>query len=82
MAIAWSVNLALAVVTLVSSVILSWCLRKDNKKLEEAIAAGWTVEEGEGVMEQKAGLAAHHETPAAGRPLGGNKAGAVARYDI
>ncbi|EMR71852.1 putative mfs transporter protein [Eutypa lata UCREL1] len=79
---AWSVNLALAVVTLVSSVILSWCLRKDNKKLEEAIAAGWTVEEGEGVMEQKAGLAAHHEAPTAGRPLGGNKAGAVAKYDI
>lgn len=72
----------MAVVTLVSSVILSWCLRRDNKKLEEAIATGWTVEEGEGVIDQKAGLAAHHEAPTAGRPLCGNKKGAVAKYDI
>lgn len=30
--IAWSVNLALAVVLLLSTVVLSICLRKDNKR--------------------------------------------------
>lgn len=32
---AWSVNLALTVVVLVSSLVLSYILKKDNKKLDE-----------------------------------------------
>lgn len=77
--VAWSVNLALCVVTVVASVALSWVLRRDNKKLDEAVGSGWTLEEG---IKEKAGLADHQEAPTAGRPLGGAKAGAVAKYDI
>lgn len=60
--------------------VLSWCLRKDNQKLDKVAAAGWVVEEG--VIEQKEGVASHHEAPTAGRPLGGTKGDDVAKYDI
>ncbi|KAI0015300.1 major facilitator superfamily transporter [Xylariomycetidae sp. FL0641] len=77
---AWSVNLALCVVIIVSSVALSLLLKKDNKKIDEAEVAGWTMEEGaaDGKMDV---TAEHHEAPTAGRPLGGSRAGAVAKYD-
>lgn len=58
---------------------LSWFLRRDNKKIHEAEASGWTLEDG---IDGKAGLADHREAPTVGRPLGGAKSGAVAKYDI
>jgi hypothetical protein len=65
----------------VSTIALSWFLKKDNKKMEEAMAAGWTAEEG--VVEGKVNVTAqHNEHPTAGMPLGGARTGALAKYDI
>ncbi|KAK9777961.1 putative Major facilitator superfamily (MFS) profile domain-containing protein [Seiridium cardinale] len=78
---AWSVNLALCVVTMVSAIALSFFLKKDNGKMEKLESEGYTLEEG--VVEGKSDIAAHHhEHPTAGRPLGGNHAGKLARYQI
>lgn len=77
---AWSVNLALTVVTIGSSLFLSICLRKDNRKLDEIAGAGYNLEDGVGLKAQ--GIEIHHEHPTAGRPLGGVNAGAKARYDV
>jgi MFS family permease len=43
---AWSVNLALTVVTLLAAVALSFVLKRDNKKMEELDAMGYSVENG------------------------------------
>lgn len=76
--IAWSVNLALTVVLILSSIALHFILKRENKKLDEAEAAGYTVEEG------KADVTSVEVRPGnatAGRRLGGANAGATARFD-
>lgn len=78
---AWSVNLALTVVTIVSSLILSICLRRDNKKMEEMKAsflAEQGIADGKNLSEH---LEKHGEHVTAGRPLGGANAGVSAKYD-
>jgi hypothetical protein len=81
MGIAWSVNLALTVVTVVSSIALSYFLRRDNKKMDEAEINGSIQDDGtvEGKVDS---ISRHNEHPTAGRPLGGTKAGGFARYQI
>ncbi|KAI4592801.1 hypothetical protein KJ359_010434 [Pestalotiopsis sp. 9143b] len=76
---AWGVNLALCVVTLASALVLSFYLKKDNKKMEELEADGYTLEAGDVEGKSKA-AAHHHEHPTAGRPLGGAGAGKLAKY--
>ncbi|KAF7560949.1 hypothetical protein G7046_g3207 [Stylonectria norvegica] len=78
---AWSVNLALTVVTLLSSVALGFILKKDNKKLDE-LEATVTVEEGMSGKDFSQHVEKHGEHATVGRPLGGANAGAKARYDI
>ena len=78
---AWSVNLALSVIVLVSSIILSICLRRDNKKIDNleinaAVIDQSTVKEASPIAIEHAG---EHAT--AGRQLGGTRAGMTARYD-
>lgn len=68
---AWSVNLALCVVLLVSTVFLSWCLKRDNRKMDEAASAAWPAGDG---AEGKSNVATHCED---GSPL----AAAPAKYD-
>lgn len=76
---AWSVNLALTVVTLLSALMLHTFLRKENKKMDAVDAAGYSLEEGSG---NKAEVSAVEATGAtAGRRLGGAFAGRTARYD-
>ncbi|ETS74505.1 hypothetical protein PFICI_14371 [Pestalotiopsis fici W106-1] len=76
---AWGVNLALCVVTLVSTLLLSYYLKRDNKKMEQLEADGYTLEEGDVKGKSKA-AAHHHEHPTAGRPLGGAGTGKLAKY--
>ncbi|KAF2185474.1 hypothetical protein K469DRAFT_687818 [Zopfia rhizophila CBS 207.26] len=52
---AWSVNLALTVVTLVSSLVLSLCWKRENRKMDQRDAQVFAVEEGcKGKMEVSA----------------------------
>lgn len=78
---AWSVNLALTVITVVSAAALSFFLRRDNKKMDE-IDAAITVEQGatdnKDISEH---VEKHGEHATAGRALGGANAGARAKYD-
>ena len=67
---AWSVNLALTVVTLVSAVVLSFVLRRDNKKIDELNAMGYGLEHG---SDDKAGAEVVENAYA-----GGHR---VAKYD-
>ncbi|KAF2018080.1 MFS general substrate transporter [Aaosphaeria arxii CBS 175.79] len=53
---AWSVNLALSVVTLVSAVALSFCLRRENKKIDDLNAAGYAVEDSHDEKAQTTGF--------------------------
>lgn len=76
---AWGVNLALCVVTLASALVLSFYLKKENKKMEELEADGYTLEAGDVEGKSKA-AAHHHEHPTAGRPLGGAGTGKLAKY--
>ncbi|CAM1503127.1 Fc.00g079030.m01.CDS01 [Cosmosporella sp. VM-42] len=78
---AWSVNLALTVVTIASSFALSFILRKDNKKLDE-IETTLAVEEGVFGKDLSQHVEKHGEHATVGRPLGGANAGSKARYDI
>ncbi|KAH8888524.1 major facilitator superfamily transporter [Thozetella sp. PMI_491] len=78
---AWSVNLALTVVTILSSLGLSYVLRRDNKKLDELDASGYTLEEGASDEKNSSHhVEKHGEQVATGRSLGG--ATAKARYQI
>ncbi|KAI0145465.1 major facilitator superfamily transporter [Xylariaceae sp. FL1272] len=76
---AWAVNLSLTAITIASALALSWCLKKDNKRMDETDAAAWISDDGK--VDKTNVTAHHHEAPTAGRPLGGTRAGAVARYD-
>ncbi|KAH7002144.1 major facilitator superfamily domain-containing protein [Ilyonectria destructans] len=78
---AWSVNLALTVITIASSIALTWCLRRDNKKMDE-MESTLSVEEGISGKNLSEHLEKHGEHATVGRPLGGINAGAKARYDI
>jgi MFS family permease len=77
---AWSVNLGLTVVTALSALALSFCLQRENKKMDEMDAAGYTLEEGSGDKAEVTAL--EREGTTAGRRLGGVAAGRTARYDI
>lgn len=78
---AWSVNLSLTVVTIVSTVVLSLILRRDNKKMDE-LESTVSVEEGVSGKNLSEHLEKHGEHATVGRSLGGINAGAKARYDI
>ncbi|KAJ3540525.1 hypothetical protein NM208_g5031 [Fusarium decemcellulare] len=78
---AWSVNLALTVVTIVSSIALTFLLRRDNKKMDE-LESTLSVEEGVSGKNLSEHVEKHGEHATVGRPLGGANAGAKARYDI
>lgn len=79
---AWSVNLALTVVTIASSVLLSICLRRDNKKMEEMEGSIMAEQGTAGDKDIPEHLEKHGEHVTAGRPLGGANAGAKAKYDV
>jgi len=66
------------VVVFVSSFVLSLCLRRKNKKMDEAEAMGFAEEEAIGV---KVGIERLNEHATVGRRLGGANSGATARYD-
>jgi MFS family permease len=76
---AWSVNLALTVVVIASSLGLHFVLKRENKKMDEAEAAGYTVEEGHKADSSQVEVRPANVT--AGRRLGGANAGATARFD-
>ena len=78
---AWSVNVSLTAVTIVSSIILSIILRRDNKKMD-ALEATISVEEGMTGKDLSEHVEKHGEHATVGRPLVGVNAGAKARYDI
>jgi hypothetical protein len=67
---AWSVNLALCVVVLVSSLALSICLKRDNKRMDEAEAQGFREEESVG---SKTGTEVMDETAVVRRTLGNGR---------
>jgi hypothetical protein len=74
--LAWAVNLALCVVTLVSTLVLSYFLKKDNKKIDET-AASYIMEDGG--SNGKEGIETHHnEHCTTGRD--GSRAGAYVKY--
>jgi MFS family permease len=79
---AWSVNLALTVVTITSSAFLSFCLRRDNKKMEEVEASVMAEQGIAGEKDLSEHLEKHGEHVTAGRPLGGANAGGIAKYDV
>lgn len=77
---AWSVNLALTVVTLVSAFVLGILLKRDNKRMDDLDAAGYALEEG---IDDKAQIStAEAAVRTAGRRLGGTQAGKTARYQV
>ena len=76
---AWSVNLALTLVVIISSVALSWTLKRDNKKLDE-LEPQMAVEEGSKVEDLSAHVEKYGEAAAVGRPLGGANSGIRNRY--
>lgn len=78
---AWSVNLALTVLTIMSSVILSIFLRRDNKRMDDVLDRV-SVEAGFNGKDVSQHVEQHGEHPTAGRALGGANAGAKAKYDI
>ncbi|KAM5345247.1 hypothetical protein ACJ41O_011109 [Fusarium nematophilum] len=78
---AWSVNLALTVVTIVSSVVLTFLLRRDNRKMDE-LEGSLSVEEGVSGKNLSEHVEKHGEHATVGRPLGGVNAGGKARYDV
>lgn len=82
---AWSVNLALSVVLLASTVLLSFLLTKENKRLD-AIENNEVLSE-TGVHEKDSSTAmvetsALEKGTTAGRRLGGTNAGATARFQV
>lgn len=78
---AWSVNLALSVIVVASSLVLHFMLKKDNKKMDEADATGYSLEE---AVERKSSATAKvehlDEHATVGRRLGGQNRGSTARY--
>ena len=76
---AWSVNLALTVVTLVSSAVLSLCLRRENKRMDELEALQYGESDQKDVCSH---VEKHGEHTTVGRPLGGARSGEKARYDV
>lgn len=78
---AWSVNLALGAIVVGSSFVLHFLLKKDNKKMDEADAAGFSLEEAvEGKSSAAATVERFDEHATVGRRLGGKNEGATARY--
>ncbi|KIW01978.1 uncharacterized protein PV09_06813 [Verruconis gallopava] len=69
--VAWSVNLALCVVVFVSTYILSFCLRRDNKKMDQIEAAEFVPRDAAG---EKNGINTRYEHA--------RSSGFAARYDI
>ncbi|GAB7362469.1 hypothetical protein MBLNU230_g2791t1 [Neophaeotheca triangularis] len=82
---AWSVNLALCVIIVVSTTFLSLALRRANKKLESNasdVELSEHVDIGKGPPLDVSCVEHHGEHTTAGRRLGGRKLGKVARYDL
>lgn len=73
---AWSVNLALTVVTVLSSAALSYCLRRDNKKIEE-LHETITIEAGLGDKDSS-----HHIEQNEANATVTRRANAGAKYDV
>jgi hypothetical protein len=67
---AWSVNLALCVVVFVATFVLGFCLKRDNKKMDETYAQGFSEEENVGT---KTGVQIGHENAAVQRKLGNGR---------
>lgn len=79
---AWGVNLGLCCVTLGSALVLSFILKKDNKKLnaiETDYADASDVTKNPALSVEDIEKRGEHVT--AGRRLGGKNGGATARYD-
>lgn len=77
---AWSVNLALAVLTVVSSLVLSFCLRRDNKRLEE-MESSYTAEAGVAKTSSEH-VEKNGELSIGGEAIRRLNAGMHAKYDI
>lgn len=75
---AWSVNLALTIITIMSSFALSYFLKRDNKRLDE-LEPQILAEEGE-KKDLSAHVEKHGEHAAVWQPLGGTNAGLRNRY--
>ncbi|KAM0330950.1 hypothetical protein ACHAQA_003907 [Verticillium albo-atrum] len=79
---AWSVNIALTAVTIASTVILAFLLKRNNRQMDQLQS---TVSMEHGEVDGK-DLSAHIEKsgehPTVGRPLGGAMTGSKAKYQI
>ena len=81
---AWSVNLALSAVLLISTVVLSFLLKKDNKKADGAAAQSFAIHS-QNIGDEKGGHQHQLEETEMGNEtvgprLGGRNAGATARF--
>jgi nitrate/nitrite transporter NarK len=81
---AWSVNLALSAVLLIATIVLSFCLKRENRKADAAAVQVSGVQSQDVVNEKVDG---HHQieeseigNETVGRRLGGRNAGATARF--
>lgn len=81
---AWSVNLALCVVIVVSTTALSFSLKRENRKLnilETNVELSQHEDLGKDPPLDITCIEHHSEHAIAGRRLGGRRIGATARYD-
>ncbi|KAI7546517.1 hypothetical protein KC331_g5568, partial [Hortaea werneckii] len=81
---AWSVNLALCVVIVVSTTALSFSLKRENRKLnniETDVELSQHEDRGKDPPLDITCIEHHSEHAVAGRRLGGRRIGATARYD-
>jgi hypothetical protein len=67
---AWSVNLALCVIVFASSLVLSICLKRDNKRMDEVDAQGFREEE---IVGSKSGIESTKENVVMQRKLGNGR---------
>lgn len=78
---AWSVNLALSVVLVASTIVLHFYLKRDNKKIDELDADSFSLEQG---VDKRGEIVTqveqHGEHITTGRRLGGRSAGLTTRY--
>lgn len=78
---AWAVNLALSAVVVASSLVLHFLLKRDNNGMDEADAAGYSIEEApQAKTTGAATVERFDEHVTVGRRLGGQNEGATARY--
>jgi uncharacterized protein YpmB len=66
-------------VVILSTIALSYVLKKENKKMDEAEALGYMAEEGR--KADVTSIEIHNGNTTAGRRLGGANSGATARFD-